>query len=122
MLFPTKISIGLGSFLIATSSFSAINTSNISDEHRVKNLLVSLSALQAVIDPVTGYFVEFDTESMAEKRQDIVFENAHNGYSKEYSVIEGGGIILTMDNASFSQMRVVRDKEGIIHTQCSTTQ
>ncbi len=117
MLFSTKISIALGCFLIVTSSFCTVDASN---ESSVKNLPLSSPALQVVIDPVTGYFIESNEDGVAEKLQEITSGREYGVYRKKRSAIEGGGIILTMGNDSFPQMRVIRGKDGVIHTRCST--
>jgi hypothetical protein len=113
MLFPTKISIALGCFFIGTSSFCTVSASN---ESSVKNLPISSSALQVVIDSVTGDFIE---DEVAEKLQNITSASEYGVYRKEQSTLDGGGIILTMGSDSFPQMKVIKDKEGISHTQCS---
>ena len=117
MLFLTKISIVLGCILIGVSSFCTVGASN---ESSVKNLSLSSPAFQAVIDPVTGYFIEPNEDGVIEKLQEITFGSEYGIYRKKRSAIDGGGIILTMGNDFFPKMRVIRDKEGVIHTQCST--
>ncbi|MBE8233645.1 MAG: hypothetical protein HAW67_07900 [Endozoicomonadaceae bacterium] len=116
MLFSIKISIALGCVLIGASSFCTVSASN---ESRVKNLPIASLALQAVIDPVTGYFIKFK-DDRAEKLQDITSGSEYGVYSKKRSTIDGGGVILTMGDGSFPQMRVIKDKESVIHTQCSS--
>ena len=116
MLFSTKISIVLGCVLVGASSFCTVSASN---ESRVKNLPIASPALQAVIDPVMGSFIEFK-DGEAEKLQDITSGSEYGVYNKKRSTVDGGGIILTMGDGSFPQMRIIKDKESVIYTQCSS--
>jgi len=116
MLLLARISAVLGGFFIATYSFSAI----VLYEKNTQNESVFSNYFHAIIDVNTGGFIMPSDEGIVLKESYIEPKKVSNLSSQKLSPIKGGGIIVNIN--SFSQMRVVKDKNSAVKIQCSTFQ